>query len=406
MKALLFCSNFPKTYDEAFVSGVVKNAVNQAVSLAKTGVHVTVITDGPHKGEWNFEGVEVHGVGKGRLKGIFKAAYLDVKITWRLLQIGYKKFDVVHIHTGNLVLYFLLRAVRIIKHPVIYTAHGTTTPELEANVSNKNSISDFLVTVNGWVQERIDKFMWKRSSVLISVSKYQEQEMKSIYRVPPNKIVQIYNGVDESRYYPDSKAGLQMKQRLGISQSEKIVLFVGRLARKKGVDVLLQAGEKILQKSSNVRFVFVLGELGRGADADYVQEVYDWYRKSQFHSHIFLCENVVESDLPQYYQMADVCVFPSKEYESLPTVIYEAMACGVPIITPNAWGTPEVLSEVLIKESEVSIESLQASISHLLYNESECARISAQYKGDIAAYHWSAIATEYKNLYEQFSFTK
>lgn len=401
MKVLIFASNFPRSYSEAFVSGLVKNGFNQAKAVSDAGTEVTVITDGPHKGEWKISGINVHGVGKGVSKGVLKALILDVKMTWSFLRLGPKRFDVIHIHSGNLLLFFLLKKLRIVKTKVVYTAHGTTTPELRAHHSNKPGLYDFAVRLNGKVQEWVDSIMWNNADRIISVSKFQVREMRDIYGVTDERIVQIYNGVDSDLYRPDKKSGDLRRNKLDIAESVPVVLFVGRMVWKKGVHLLLDAVPEVIKKNPEVRFVFVLGEMGKGFDVDYVREIREQYKTSPHQDNLFFIENVSEEELPSYYQMADICVFTSLQYESLPTVIYEAMSCGVPVVTQGSWGTPEVINDVLLTEAELCDQTLARTISSLLNDTLKTKAIQDRYLEIISKFYWNELAKQYLNLYER-----
>jgi len=396
MKILVIGSMFPQSADESLVSGVVKNAFNHARSLAASGVDVTVITDGTHTGAWKYAGMQVYGVGAGVLYGVVKAAYLDLKITWRLFRLGRKKFDVIHVHTGNVVLLMLFKKLGIVRSVIVYTAHGTTTPELLASRRGQVRFKERLVHLNGRVQEVLDRLMWRMADHLISVSAYQVAEMKSIYNTPAEVISQVYNGYDESLYTLNEVAGQARRAVLGINNTDPVILYVGRATKKKGVDLLLNAAPALVAAYPNLRLVCVLGDHGKGFDAPYVQSLQNARDKSTVESHISFCSNVAEAELPSYYQMASVAVFPSQGYESLPTVIFEALACGAPVIAPDAWGIPEVLSEYRLPETAFGDEQLVQAVSIALeapFNPTEQAK-------SVRSYQWSTLAKQYIDIYE------
>lgn len=402
MKVFLFCNQFPQSYEDAFVSGIVKNAFNQAKSLRKLGCEVSVITDEKPKGEWQIEGIEVVSVGHGIGKGVFKAAYLDILFTIKAFRMGITKADIIHIHTGNLLFIFILKSFGLFKNPIVYTAHGTLTPELKANFSKKLSVKERLVKMNGWAQEKIDSFMWKHSDLLISVSEFQCEEMRKIYKVGEEKIVSIYNGVDLSMYQKRPLNITDFRRELNLSENRKNVLFVGRLARKKGVHLLLDALPYVIKKLPDTHFILVLGEMHRSFDKEYRNEILSRIQNTQYASNLSVFENVSEYELPMFYQVADLCVFPSLEYESLPTVIFEAMATGVPVITQGSWGTPEVIKEMLVSE-DVLLDSIQLSshIINLLENKERRDIISQEYKSIIVKFDWLKLGKKYCNLYEE-----
>src|SRR5690606_20907519 len=110
---------------------------------------------------------------------------------------------------------------------------------------------------------------------------------------------------------PDSIAGANLRHELNIDPDKKVILYVGRLTRKKGVHLILKSVEAVLQAQPKTVFVFVLGEMEKKFDAAYVNEMYDLWKSHPHRDRIYFCRNVPEDQLPAYYNMADVCVFPS-----------------------------------------------------------------------------------------------
>jgi len=398
MNILFITTRYPRSYQEPIVSGVVKNPFSASLALARAGHAVTVITDGPHTGVWDFEGVTVHGVGEGFLKGVVAAFFVDIKISLQFLRMRNERFDVVHIHSGNLLFFFLLKKMGFVRCPVVYTAHGTSTPELRANTAGSFSLRTILLRINGFVQEVIDKVMWSGSDMLVSASDYQIEEMKTLYGLPGEKIVRVYNGVDTARYFPNPQARKAKREELGISSNARVVLFVGRMAPKKGVHLLVNALPSVLDKCPDAVFVCVSGNTGRYRG--YRSQVDGLRAQLTAQDRFRIIDDVAEADMPAFYNSADVCVFPSLGYESLPTVIYEAMATGVPIITQGSWGTPEVLDEVLLSEEELQEEALPATIVGLLNDASRREVISRSYQEKVGRFSWDVLEKEYEELYQ------
>ena len=397
MNILFITTRYPRSYQEPIVSGVVKNPFSASLALARAGHAVTVITDGPHTGVWDFEGVTVHGVGEGFLKGVVAAFFVDIKISLQFFRMRNQRFDVVHIHSGNLLFFFLLKKMGFVPCPVVYTAHGTSTPELRANTADSFSLRTILLRINGFAQEVIDRVMWSGSDMLVSASDYQIEEMRTLYGLPKEKIVRVYNGVDTTRYFPDPQARKAKREELGLSQDAYVVLFVGRMAPKKGVHLLVNALPSVLEKCPDATFVCVSGNTGRYRG--YRSQVEGLRAQGTAQDRFRIIDDVAEADMPDFYNSADVCVFPSLGYESLPTVIYEAMATGVPVITQGSWGTPEVLDEVLLSEEELQGEALPATIVELLSDASRREVISRSYQEKVGRFSWDVLEKEYEELY-------
>jgi glycosyltransferase involved in cell wall biosynthesis/predicted SAM-dependent methyltransferase len=123
------------------------------------------------------------------------------------------------------------------------------------------------------------------------------------------------------------------------------ILFVGRLERRKGVDVLLDAAAQLLPERPDVELVLV----GKDTENTEIGETYreafrrqhgdaDWARRVSF------AGAVSDEELFQHYADCDVFVAPSR-YESFGLILTEAMAFGKPVIGARAGGMQEVVDE-------------------------------------------------------------
>lgn len=111
-----------------------------------------------------------------------------------------------------------------------------------------------------------------------------------------------------------------------------LVLFVGRVETRKGVDVLMRAIPLVLAKRPECEFVFA------GCVGD---DVLGKVEKSQA---LKLLGVRPHHGLPGLYQRASVFVAPSL-WDNSPNTIYEAMACGTPVVASRVGGIPELVDD-------------------------------------------------------------
>lgn len=119
----------------------------------------------------------------------------------------------------------------------------------------------------------------------------------------------------------------------GIKSDLPLILFVGRIEKRKGADILMQAIPQILKKYPKCRFVFA----GRICD-DIKEEM-----RKVMHQVEFL-GIVPHEELVGWYQKASIFVAPSV-WDHSPNTIYEAMACGVAVIASRVGGIPEIVED-------------------------------------------------------------
>ena len=144
----------------------------------------------------------------------------------------------------------------------------------------------------------------------------------------------IPNGVDTNTFLPikNDNDKVRLKKSLGLPINKKIVLYVGFMIQRKGVDILLDAWSDVV-KSDNSCLVLVGSKSFIGQEIDKIfkhniEKKINSFTKNQI-IHKEFAENIHE-----YYQVADMFIFLSKK-EGMPNALLEAMSCGVPsLITP------------------------------------------------------------------------
>lgn len=138
-----------------------------------------------------------------------------------------------------------------------------------------------------------------------------------------------------------------------------LVLFVGRVEKRKGAHVLMRAIPKIWIKHPECEFVFI----GRICD-DVEAEVAGMSPRVRFlGAH-------AQAELVRWYQQASVFVAPSL-WDNSPNTIYEAMACGTPVVASLVGGIPELVDDgvtgLLVKPNDADL--LAYAIISLLGDE-------------------------------------
>ena len=339
VRLLMLGYEFPSSTGEAVVSGEVKNPASLAWALAARGHSVTVAsvpfltrtqvtsdlraTPGP---------LPVHDIPEGRGRGVLR--YLDraYRVSRWLRRQDPRDFDVVHAQAPPLALAVRLAGRRWADVPLVVTGHGTNLPEADADAHG--GLRHRLRALHARAVVPVDRAGFSAADMTISVSGFQAQELQEIYRVPSDRIRVIRNGVDFDRYAPD-------EERRRDSGSADI-LFVGRMAPKKGLVPLVRAMPRVLEAVPEARLHIVGGSEPFNFLGDAVA---DEIRALGLSGHVQVEMAVPESELPGYYRSHDVLIAPSEGYESLPTVILEAIACRTPVIATKSWGTPEVLGD-------------------------------------------------------------
>src|SRR4029453_7736473 len=157
---------------------------------------------------------------------------------------------------------------------------------------------------------------------VICASQGEKEMLVGLYGVPAQRVSVVPCGVDIQGFRPLARA--MVRRGLGIPLKERVVLFGGRIEPLKGIDVLLRA---VSQLDGGFR-VLVIG--GDGKDLVRKAELSTLGAQLGIADKVTFLDAVPHSDLPLYYNAADVCVVPSY-YESFGLVAVEAMASGEPV---------------------------------------------------------------------------
>jgi spore coat protein SA len=125
-------------------------------------------------------------------------------------------------------------------------------------------------------------------------------------------------------------------------EGKKILLFVGRLRKIKGIHRILQAMPYIIQTVPDILLI-IAGSAFYGSDrkTDYVNHLHQL--AMSFPNHVRFISFIPHAEIHQWFEAADIVLVPSIGQEAFGLVNVEAMACGVPVIATNIGGMPEVI---------------------------------------------------------------
>lgn len=187
----------------------------------------------------------------------------------------------------------------------------------------------------GWFKAKffVDRAVGHLIDRYIAVSEANGRYLIGDKHIPAEKVSVIQNGcsiqrVDPSRANPDG-----IREILGFSKSELVLLVMARLEPQKGHKVLLEALSLLHSEFPNIRLVC----LGAGSLKDELMKVTQDLR----------LENIVrfvgfQSNVADWLAATDIGVLPSF-YEGLPLTAVETLAAGVPLVATAVDGTPEVV---------------------------------------------------------------
>lgn len=231
---------------------------------------------------------------------------------------------------------------------------------------------------------------------VIVCSEFMKEEIHRQFNSPLDKIDVIYNGVDTSKFQFELSGEERRKHRRTIAEDdEKIVIYVGRFVREKGIQVLLDAAGVILAQQPRTKFVVV-----GGGHRERLEKFVHWYGLAD---KVLFTGFMANRSLQMLYRCADVAAFPSL-YEPFGIVALEAMAAGTPVVTSDAGGLREVVLHEKTGYTSYAgnPESLAWAILEALKDPKKAHRLtdsaSDRLKDD---FNWSRIAGQTIGVYER-----
>ncbi len=169
------------------------------------------------------------------------------------------------------------------------------------------------------------------ANLIVTVSYAMKDELIKL-GFPRDRIQVCYNGVDQQKYNMETvnlEKIKQLRESYGIKDEDLMILFIGRLVGVKGVDRLIMAMPRVLQKKPNARLVIV----GLGDLQEYLVNL---VRTMKLEDCVkFRFEFVPEEERIRHYAACDIAVFPSL-YEPFGIVVLEAMSMERPVVVGAA----------------------------------------------------------------------
>ncbi len=266
------------------------------------------------------------------------------------------------------------------------------------------------VSRNGSERENAERIEIERLAMLaadrvVAVSPTDMEQMADFYGALRSRIRMVPGGVDTDLFRPffaDAARAL-----LGLGPG-KLVLFVGRIQRLKGIDLLLRAFAQLINgwpEDEKPRLMVVGGR--NPADlAD--PEATEMERLRILAAELGVGERVTfqgavpHSSLPAYYSAADVVAVPSR-YESFGLVALEAMACGVPVVASGVgglqWTVQHGKTGFLVRRRDP--KQFAAAIRAVLLDPDLHSSLSAGAVEAARGFSWASAADRTLQLYSE-----
>ncbi|MFK2465244.1 glycosyltransferase family 4 protein [Bacteroides fragilis] len=216
----------------------------------------------------------------------------------------------------------------------------------------------------------IDQLL-SRSQKFLAVSHFIKDRLLLI--TPQHIPVEIcHNGLELSKYdVVTTEDELdELKSKYGIERTDKVVTFIGRITRNKGVKELMLAFEKLLVKQKNMKLLIVGGQsFSKNTKDSYAKELDEI--ATRLSSKVVFTGYVDYSEIYKYHQLSTMIAVPSTCYESFSLSTLESLASGVPVLISDAGGMLEVIDDkcgLIAHRGDNFIEEISNAIETICFN--------------------------------------
>lgn len=245
-----------------------------------------------------------------------------------------------------------------------------------------------------------ERLVLRAADGVIASNEVERQELLDRFGLDPARVFIAPCGVDISLFHPDSRRAA--RQALGIPESERVALYVGRIEPLKGLDTLLQAAALLRDSVPQLRVVIV-GGAPKGRDAATEQEIQRLRTLAtnlRLHSVLDFRGPQPQQELPAFYRAADVTVVPS-HYESFGMAALESLACETPVVASRTGGLPSTIRSGRNGYlAPVGNERAFArSIEKLLCRPELARRLSEEASRTARRYSWQRVADANLGVY-------
>ncbi len=270
------------------------------------------------------------------------------------------------------------------KKPFIISPHGGLSINWDYKDKIPKMIHDKTI---GYLKRKLlnPHFIAVAKNEILVIKRYGIED-DHIHYIPHGVNTEVFKPVDSS----------DLKRHYNIEDCD-IILYVGRISKGKGVDILIKIFNLVARKNKNVKLVIV------GEDDGYLPITKSLIQKYNLFNNVIFTGFIPRKNLAKYYSMADVVVHPSRQ-EIFGHVITESGACGKPVIGSDIMGPNEIIIngktgftsdfKNFHEISDLILELLNDKNRLIQMGKNALARVKAEYS-------WEKSAISHFELYKE-----
>ena len=239
--------------------------------------------------------------------------------------------------------------------------------------------------------------MWsaaRRAHRILTVSEASKRDIIRILNVPPEKIVVVYNAIDERfRVTPSEEAIARVRERYQLDH--RFMLYVGNIKPHKNLVRIVEALDGLRKRGFDDLTLLIIGD-----EISKLPALRRAVHSHKLHKHVRFLGYLPDDTLAVLYRLAAVFVFPSL-YEGFGLPPLEAMACGAPVVTSNVSSLPEVTGDAAVLVDPYDVQSIADGIAKVLGDPA--LREDLRVKGitRARAFSWERSVARTREIYQE-----
>ena len=240
--------------------------------------------------------------------------------------------------------------------------------------------------------------MWnaaKRSHRILTVSEASKRDILHFFNVPPEKVVVVYNSIDE-RFWNVPKEADVARVRERYQLNHDFVLYVGNIKEHKNLVRLIEAFDELRKRGGfdELKLLIIGDEISK------LPALRRAVHSHKLHKHVRFLGYLPDETLAILYRLAAVFVFPSL-YEGFGLPPLEAMASGTPVVTSNVSSLPEVTGDAAVLVDPYDVGSIVDGMSRVLTDKALAQEL--RLKGLVRAreFSWERSVARTLELYKE-----
>ncbi|WP_164985116.1 glycosyltransferase family 4 protein [Ammoniphilus sp. CFH 90114] len=303
---------------------------------------------------------------------------------------------------------YLSSVARQIKRSSFHIVHTFNRPHFVSKLRKAAPKAKHVLNLHNLVKKKKKgtKLGIKKTHFFIANSHFTRRDTLRRFRIKGSRIRTVHLGVNPNKYINKWRSEgrvARLRRKWGVN-GKKVVLFVGKITRKKGIHSLIRAA-KILKKKQKNLLILVVGGPDHG-----VNKKNSYFRRIERLAYKKLGKNRVRftgflssRKVAECYAIADVFVCPSIWKEPFGRVNIEAMASGLPVVASNRGGIKESVrhGKTGYLVNPRNIKKMAKYINRLLSNKSRRRKMGlAGYRLVAKKFSWHSVVSKLNKVYQ------